>query len=95
MLKYAFMKIICHRGNLTGPNAKEENTIASINKCLFDTNFDVEIDIYCAKNTIYLGHDLPTAKQFSFVEFVDLFQASKNRLWIHCKNENCLAVVLS
>lgn len=84
------MKIICHRGNLYGPNAKEENTIVSINKCLTETNFDVEIDIHCVNDTIYLGHDLPTAKQLSLKDFANFFQVFKNRLWVHCKNIEAL-----
>lgn len=84
------MKIICHRGNLNGPNLKEENTVKSINKCLHQTDFDVEIDIHCINDIIFLGHDLPTPTQLTFTDFTSLFGLYKDRLWIHCKNIQAL-----
>lgn len=84
------MKIICHRGNLYGPRSEEENTLTSVNKCLQSTPFDVEIDIFCINNEIYLGHDLPLAKLVPSDILSELIQTYNNRLWLHCKDLQAL-----
>lgn len=74
------MKIISHRGNLTGPNPKLENTPKQI-KLAIKNNLDVEIDLWVSKNKIYLGHDNPEHKiPYKFLT------EHQNLLWIHCKN---------
>jgi len=71
--------IISHRGNLDGPSSTENNPL-SIDRAL-SLGFDVEIDIWCDKHTIFLGHDNPQYK-------IDLSYLTdrRNKLWIHCKN---------
>jgi hypothetical protein len=76
------MRIISHRGNLTGPNPKVENTIAYIQSAL-DMGFDVEVDVWKVGNTVYLGHDAPH-------EPMPLSYYDDTRLWFHCKNVHAL-----
>lgn len=73
------MILISHRGNITGPNEKRENSISYIEEAL-ELGFDVEIDIWADKQ-LWLGHDNPeTPCPTKF-----LIQNFKH-LWIHCKN---------
>ena len=55
------MFFISHRGNLYGPNKKEENKVDYINEAI-KKKFDVEIDLWFVKNNFYLGHDEPKHK---------------------------------
>ena len=78
------MKIICHRGNLNGPNAMTENHPMQIDKCI-ENGYDVEIDLW-AGDGLWLGHDqpqYPTTKEW-------LTNRARN-LWIHCKNVESMA----
>ena len=52
------MKIISHRGNLTGPNPIRENSIDYIEEAIAE-GFDVEVDLWVDDNECYLGHDDP------------------------------------
>jgi hypothetical protein len=74
------MKIICHRANLNGKDEKRENKLWAIKDCL-SKNYDVEIDIHCINNKLFLGHDQPDEK-------IDIFflKKHKKKLWIHTKN---------
>jgi len=78
------MKFISHRGNLTGKNRSEENTIKSIENAIH-SGYDVEIDLWYFKNDFYLGHDTP-------VDIVSESFLEKNidKLFIHCKNDNAI-----
>ena len=53
------MYFISHRGNLSGPDIKNENKIDYISHAI-NSGFDVEVDIYYYKNKFYLGHDEPS-----------------------------------
>ena len=78
------MKLISHRGNLTGKDPNTENSPDKIDFCIFK-GFDVEIDLWVIKDKIYLGHDYP---QYEIdKKYLDERQDS---IWIHCKNETCL-----
>ena len=55
------MFFISHRGNISGPNKKDENKFEYIKNTL-NLGFDVEIDIWHYKNNFYLGHDEPIFK---------------------------------
>ena len=46
------MKIISHRGNLKGPDPKNENTKGQIDKAL-KMSFDVEIDLWKINNKYF------------------------------------------
>jgi hypothetical protein len=74
------MKIISHRGNLNGPILEKENTPNYIDDAICK-QFDVEIDIWCIDEFIFLGHDAPMTK----IEDSWLI-ARSNNLWCHAKN---------
>ena len=76
------MFYISHRGNIFGPNKKEENKIYYINNAI-KLGFDVEIDVWFYKDNFYLGHDEP------------LYRVKKNfilkkNFWCHAKNFEAL-----
>jgi hypothetical protein len=73
------MKIISHRGNLSGPETSEENHPEDIDIALLQ-GFDVEVDVWWDQG-IYLGHDDPEYK-ISKEWLLD----RKDHLWVHCKN---------
>jgi hypothetical protein len=74
------MILISHRGNINGPNPLEENKPEFIDFAI-SAGYDVEIDLWCNDDGLYLGHDRPDTK-------IDLEWLSdrKDSLWIHCKN---------
>jgi hypothetical protein len=73
------MKLIAHRGNISGPN-KFENEPNYIQKSL-DLGFDVEVDIRLIDSEWWLGHDTP---QYKISSPSYIFDNSK--IWWHCKN---------
>lgn len=73
------MKIISHRGNLSGSEPTTENNPNHIDYVL-DMGFDVEIDLYLYKNKFYLGHDEPI-----YIIDDDWLLKRNNKLWIHLK----------
>jgi hypothetical protein len=78
------MKIIAHRGNLTGANPLRENSIDYIEEAITE-GFDVEIDLRIEDDECYLGHDDP--QYFVTMEWLKKY---KDVLWIHCKNREAL-----
>ena len=77
-------RLISHRGNLTGPDSKNENKFSYIETAL-SYGFDVELDVWVENNRAYLGHDKPT------------YSLSKKMIseigpngWFHCKNLEAL-----
>lgn len=74
------MKIISHRGNVTGIEKEKENTPDQIDYAI-SKNFEVEIDIWCINDELYLGHDFGKTK----INF-DWIESRSTNLWIHCKN---------
>jgi len=81
------MIIISHRGNLSGPDWKNENSPRQIKKALKE-KFDVEIDIWLIKNKWFLGHDKPAYQvPKKFLE--------NPRLWCHAKNRNALTGMIA
>lgn len=73
------MLLISHRGNLFGPNEKEENKPQYIDQCI--QNYDCEVDFWAIGNKLFLGHDFPNY-EISFNFLIDRI----DKLWIHCKN---------
>ena len=55
------MYLISHRGNLDGPNVKDENKPNYILYAL-SKGYDVEIDVRIYKDKFFLGHDEPQYK---------------------------------
>jgi hypothetical protein len=78
------MILISHRGNISGPNPKKENSPEYIMEAVY-LGYDVEIDIWVIDNTIFLGHDNPEYK----IEF-DWIKENSKKFWIHCKNVESL-----
>jgi hypothetical protein len=83
------MKLISHRGNLTGADPLLENHPDYIRIAL-DKGYDVEVDVWACLDSLYLGHDKPLYKiDFAF------FLKYKKFLWIHCKNTQAISVLIS
>lgn len=76
------MYLISHRGNINGPNQKEENNPEYILEAL-SQSFDVEIDVRVYKNKFFLGHDEP------LYEVNEAFLLNK-KLWCHAKDAYAL-----
>ena len=74
------MKIISHRGNISGQVKDLENTKDYIEAAI-SNGFDVEVDLWLIDNIFYFGHDEPQFK----VSFSWLVSKEK-KIWIHCKN---------
>lgn len=72
------MIIISHRGNLDGPNLLNENNPVYIVEAL-SKGFEVEVDVWGIRNSLFLGHDKPLYKIESSFLLNPL-------LWLHCKN---------
>jgi len=74
------MKIISHRGNITGPTPNHENSPDFIDSAL-SLGLDVEIDLRRVNNNFFLGHDNP-----DYEVSIDWLNQRKQNLWIHAKN---------
>ena len=79
------MKLISHRGNLSGPNPEQENQPEYIAEAL-KQGYDVEIDVWFKDDKFMLGHDEP---QYEFP--FELIDQHYPKLWIHCKNMDALS----
>lgn len=84
------MRIISHRGNLTGPDPERENTIEAIEKAL-SLGFDVEIDVWYLAGSFWLGHDKPERK-FDINKLFDW--SNKGNIYLHCKDQWSLLMFL-
>ena len=82
------MRLISHRGNLSGPNPENENTLLHIQRAI-DRGYDVEIDVRLLDGQLYLGHDSPDYP----VELSWLLER-KDHLWIHAKNFKAMDFLL-
>jgi hypothetical protein len=80
------MKYISHRGNLKGPDLKNENHPDYI-IAAHQQGFDVEIDVWYDNGKFLLGHDEPQHE----VNIEFLF--NKN-FWCHAKNIDALLLML-
>lgn len=78
------MKIISHRGNLTGPNPETENKPEQILHCI-QKGYDVEIDLWRIGGQLFLGHDNPMYN--TTLHFLHKY---RHYLWVHCKNIEAL-----
>ena len=76
------MILIAHRGLFQGPDKEKENHPDQIALAL-EQGYHAEIDLYCIKRKLYLGHDEPTHPIDD--DFLD-----SRKLWIHCKNIEAL-----
>lgn len=76
------MKIISHRGNLTGRAIDRENSPDYIKEAV-DAGFDVEVDVWMVGSDLFLGHDEP-----QYPTTVDYLKSLP--LWCHAKNVDAL-----
>lgn len=74
------MKIISHRGNISGPEPARENSPDFLDEAIA-LGFDVEVDVRSIEGETYLGHDGPDHR----VDWQWLANR-RDQLWIHCKN---------
>ncbi len=84
------MIVIAHRGNIIGPDSKDENTQSAAQKAI-DFNYHVELDLWkCLKDDQWwFGHDSPQniiPKSFIL--------KNKNQIWIHAKTGEALQLAL-
>jgi len=79
------MILISHRGNINGPNPKEENKPSYIAAAI-TKGYDVEVDFWFEDGRFILGHDEP---QYEIP--LDFMESFYRKLWIHCKNTAALS----
>ena len=72
------MHFISHRGNISGPNPKLENSVDYIELAI-KNGFEVEVDIWFKNNDFYLGHDSPLYK-------IEKNFLKRDKIWCHAKN---------
>lgn len=78
------VRLISHRGNISGPNTQYENMFPTIEYAL-GRGFDVEIDVWKLPdedNFFRLGHDKPMMHQS-----VNTSYLQNPNLLVHCKND--------
>ena len=80
------MRLIAHRGNISGRQPEKENDPEYIQTAL-NAGFDVEIDVRVQDGQIYLGHD--QADHLSDLQFL-----KKPGLWCHAKDLEALHLML-
>lgn len=79
--------MIAHRGNMNGPNPRNENKPSYIQQAL-DLGYDVEVDVWLVDGYPFLGHDDPKWP-------VDDAFLKKERLWCHAKNREALEFLVA
>ena len=83
------MKLISHRGNITGPVPELENKPSYVDSAIRKGYF-VEVDLREVGGELFLGHDEP-----QYLVDVDWLLARKDNLYVHIKNCNTLDFVIS
>ncbi len=71
------MKLIAHRGNIKGPDKKENHP--DFLKSALSQGFDIEVDVTYVNSKYYLGHDKPEYE-------IDKYFLFDKRVWSHAKN---------
>jgi hypothetical protein len=74
------MKLISHRGNISGPVPDKENRPSYIDSAI-QLGYDVEVDLRFVNGEFWLGHDYPDYK----IE-IEWMKLRKDYLWFHCKD---------
>ncbi len=83
------MIYIAHRGNINGPNKKDENKPFYLRNAI-EKGYYIETDLWVLNNNLYLGHDEPQYKINK-----DFLIEVKNKLFCHCKNIDALKYMLT
>jgi uncharacterized pyridoxamine 5'-phosphate oxidase family protein len=82
------MKYIAHRGNVNGPNPKDENKPEYLLEAIH-RGYYVETDLWVIEDKLYLGHDFPQYEiSISFLLNI------QDKLFCHCKNITALFFIL-
>jgi glycerophosphoryl diester phosphodiesterase len=86
------MKIISHRGLLTGPDSKIENTWDAIFYAAAK-DYSVEFDVWYDKEKegFFLGHDGPHGEQMTLKEVLEFDQHTNVEFFVHCKSLETLS----
>ena len=74
------MRLISHRGNISGRIEEAENRPDYIEDAL-RLGYDVEIDLRVKDGKLYLGHNEP-----QYPLDIDWLEKHYTRLWLHCKD---------
>ena len=74
------MKLIAHRGNISGPEPGKENMPWYLDEAI-ECGFDVETDLWWVDNQWWLGHDRP-----QYETTPEWLIEREDTLWCHCKN---------
>lgn len=82
------MKLISHRGNLSGPNPSKENSPDYISQAI-NKGFDVEVDVW-GRKSLWLGHDRP-----EYPCPINFLVSNRDKLWIHCKNQEAIFILIN
>lgn len=80
------MKLIAHRGNISGPRPDKENNPEYLLRAV-DNGYDCEVDVWVLDGDIWLGHDGPdylVSKEF----------LQNSAFWNHAKNIQALDFML-
>jgi hypothetical protein len=81
------IKLISHRGNLSGPNPERENHPDYIQEASWQ-GYDVEIDVWRVGDRTFLGHDAPVHDVSEGFLWHDSY-------WCHAKNPEALVWLLA
>lgn len=82
------MKLIAHRGNLNGPDKKNENKPSYLLHAI-EKGYYIELDLWLIDKNLYLGHDEP---QYIIKEL--FLTVNKEKIFCHCKNIDALYYIL-
>lgn len=83
------MIVISHRGNLSGPVPKRENSPEYLLQAI-SAGYDVELDLWSVRGELFLGHEkeeYPCKEEF--------LTRNIHKLWVHCKNYEALDFCLN
>lgn len=87
------MRYIAHRGNVTGKQNEQENTVPYILKAI-ELGFDCEIDVWRINGEMILSHDKPVSEMPMRIIPRELWNF-RDKLWFHCKNIEALSYLIS
>jgi hypothetical protein len=79
--------LIAHRGLVDGPDKDKENTLAAIISARTQ-GYDVEIDVWFADGSWWLGHDAPQTKiEYDWLRVIDRHDyLDRHHAWVHAKS---------
>jgi len=83
------MIFIAHRGNLNGPDPKNENKTEYLLNAI-SMGFFIETDLWMIEDKLYLGHDNP---QYEIT--ATFLLEIKEKLFCHCKNIRALHFIIN